>query len=62
MTTNLFLESVRVEIVNAIRANVSQPVFPCKRVNLSEVCKDPRSLAMTWIENRESDNLSLIHI
>ena len=60
MTTNLFLESVRVEIVNAIRVNVSQPVFPCMRVNLSEACKDPRSLAMTWIENRESDNWALV--
>ncbi len=39
---------------------MSPPAFPCKRVVLSEPCVDPRALAMTWIENRESENWALI--
>ena len=39
---------------------MSPPAFPCKRVALSEPCVDPRALAITWIENRESDNWALI--
>ena len=39
---------------------MTPPVFPCKRVTLSEACQDPRSLAMTWIENRESEDWALI--
>ncbi len=39
---------------------MSPPVFPCRRVALSKACVDPRALAMTWIENRESETWALI--
>ncbi len=35
-------------------------MFPCKRVALSEACEDPRSLAMSWIQIRDSENWALV--
>ncbi len=39
---------------------MAAPIFPCRRVLLSEPCNDPRALAMTWISNRESEDWALI--
>ena len=39
---------------------MSPPAFPCRRVAPSEPCVDPRALAMTWINQRESENWALI--
>ena len=36
------------------------PHFPCKRVALSTPCENPRELALSWIDNRDSDNWALI--
>ena len=39
---------------------MSAPPFPCCRVSLDVPCDDPRALAMTWIDLRESDHWALI--
>jgi len=39
---------------------VTAPIFPCKRVSLGTPCDDPRSLVMTWIERRDSEQWALI--
>ena len=39
---------------------MSAPIFPCRRVVLDAPCEDPRSLAMSWIEKRESEHWALI--
>ena len=39
---------------------MTAPVFPCRRVSLGTPCDDPRSLVMTWIERRDSENWALI--
>ena len=35
-------------------------MFPCRRVALSEPCEDPRALAMSWIETRNSEHWALV--
>ena len=40
--------------------DVTAPKFPCRRVLLTEACDDPRALALSWIENRDSENWALI--
>ena len=35
-------------------------MFPCRRVALSEECEDPRSLAISWIQIRDSENWALV--
>ncbi|MEE2985819.1 MAG: hypothetical protein VX366_06350 [Candidatus Thermoplasmatota archaeon] len=35
-------------------------LFPCQRVKLSSPCVNPRELALTWIDKRESENWALI--
>ena len=39
---------------------MTAPIFPCRRVSLGSPCDDPRSLVMSWIENRDSENWALI--
>ncbi len=39
---------------------MSAPTFPCRRVSLDAPCEDPRALAMSWIEKRESEHWALI--
>ena len=39
---------------------MTAPIFPCKRVSLGTPCDDPRSLVMTWIERRDSEQWALI--
>ena len=40
--------------------SVNAPEFPCRRVRLTQPCDDPRALALSWIEKRESENWALI--
>lgn len=35
-------------------------MFPCRRVALGEPCEDPRALAMSWIETRNSEHWALV--
>ena len=35
-------------------------MFPCRRVALGEPCDDPRALAMSWIETRNSEHWALV--
>ena len=35
-------------------------LFPCRRVELAESCKNPRELALSWIDNRSSEHWALI--
>ena len=39
---------------------MNPPPFPCKRVTLQTPCEDPRTLAMSWISNRKSEDWALI--
>ena len=39
---------------------VSEQIFPCRRVELNEVCKNPRDLALDWIAKRSSEHWALI--
>ena len=39
---------------------MSEQIFPCRRVELNEVCKNPRDLAMDWIANRSAEHWALI--
>ena len=39
---------------------MTAPMFPCRRVALSEPCEDPRALAMSWIETRNSEHWALV--
>ncbi len=39
---------------------MTAPIFPCKRVSLGTPCDDPRSLVMTWVERRDSEQWALI--
>ena len=39
---------------------MTAPNFPCRRVSLGAPCEDPRSLAMSWIESRDSEQWALI--
>ncbi len=39
---------------------MSAPPFPCSRVSFDIPCEDPRALAISWIETRESEHWALI--
>mgnify|MGYP001309069699 CR=1 FL=1 len=39
---------------------MSEQIFPCRRVELNEVCKNPRDLALDWIANRSAEHWALI--